>query len=238
MGKKKTRTTSTSSRPDRYERRVSTTGHVLKLARESVGLSQDKLAERLDIDVNTVQSWETGRRALTSVQLVTMSRLQHVLRQLSANETALAALHDASEADYLLDYFFTNESSEIVPESHPLATWVLADQAPMWLSSLPRLVRRGPVADKPSLVLADRRHCFDHLLIAAEKTLAATLQDNPSATLLRWQAYYLSGWTTDRETRTWLAGMGRTESRLIRVMDALVGSRSLPRGSRGPPRRP
>jgi transcriptional regulator with XRE-family HTH domain len=230
MGRTKTRTVSTSSRPDGYDRHVSTAGHVLKLARESVaGLSQERLAEHLHVDVNTVQSWETGRRALTSIQLVTMKRLQHVLRRLGANEAALAALHDASEADYLLDYIFTTRPDELVPESHPLATWVmtrsvayilgwvLADQVPAWLSSLPRPARRGPVADKPYLGTADREHCFNHLRVAAEKTLVKSLHDDPGATLLRWQAYYLSAWTRDGdgETRGWLADMERAEHRLI-----------------------
>jgi transcriptional regulator with XRE-family HTH domain len=38
------------------------TGYLLKLIRQSAGLSQEGLAEQLGVDRNTVQGWETGRR--------------------------------------------------------------------------------------------------------------------------------------------------------------------------------
>ena len=41
------------------------TGYLLKQIRQFAGLSQEGLAERLGVDTNTVQGWETGRRSLT-----------------------------------------------------------------------------------------------------------------------------------------------------------------------------
>jgi DNA-binding transcriptional regulator YiaG len=40
------------------------TGFLLKLIRESAGLTQEALAEHLGLDRNTVQGWESGRRSL------------------------------------------------------------------------------------------------------------------------------------------------------------------------------
>jgi len=42
-------------------------GFVLKLARQSAALTQEKLAEVLTVDVTTVQGWESGRRPLAAM---------------------------------------------------------------------------------------------------------------------------------------------------------------------------
>jgi DNA-binding transcriptional regulator YiaG len=41
---------------------------VVKIIRESVGLTQAGLAEGLGVDVTTVQGWETARRPLTALR--------------------------------------------------------------------------------------------------------------------------------------------------------------------------
>jgi transcriptional regulator with XRE-family HTH domain len=181
-------------------------GYVLKVARESVGLSQEQFAERLGVDPNTIQSWETGRRPVKSIQLATLARLRHALRQLGANQQVLAALQDASEGDHLLDYVFMTSTEQIASQSHPLASWVMkrsimdvlawavADHPPPWLSNLHRPSRRGPVADRPVLGTVHKQRFFDHLRIAAERALSSGLRSHPAAILLRWQAYYLSAW--------------------------------------------
>ncbi|PZR85214.1 MAG: hypothetical protein DLM67_26075 [Candidatus Nephthysia bennettiae] len=218
-----TRTGSTSSDDSTAQIQVSVSGHFLKVARESVGLSQERFAERLSVDANTIQSWETGRRPIKSIQLSTLGRLKHALRQLGANQQVLTALHDATETDYLLDYILNTNPEQMAPVSHPLATlvmkrsimdvlaWSLADHVPAWLSTLHRAPRRGPVADTPLLSAANKRRFFEHLRIAADRSLASSLRTNPAAILLRWQAYYLSAWSASGETHSWLREMNRME---------------------------
>ena len=80
------------------------TGFLLKQIRQSTGLSQEGLAERLGMDPNTVQGWETGRRSLTGTRVATLVELRHRLRQFGGDPQLLAALEDAAEADYVLAY--------------------------------------------------------------------------------------------------------------------------------------
>jgi transcriptional regulator with XRE-family HTH domain len=75
------------------------TGYLLKLIRQSAGLSQEGLAEQVGVDTNTVQGWETGRRSLTGTRVATLVELRHRLRQLGGEPQLLAALEDAAEAD-------------------------------------------------------------------------------------------------------------------------------------------
>lgn len=44
------------------------TGFVLRLARESVPLTQTGLAQALGVDVDTLQGWESGRRPLANMR--------------------------------------------------------------------------------------------------------------------------------------------------------------------------
>lgn len=57
-------------------------GFVLKLARQSAALTQDKLAEVLTVDVTTVQGWESGRRPLSAMNAGDFLRLSGRLSRL------------------------------------------------------------------------------------------------------------------------------------------------------------
>ena len=100
------------------------TGFLLKQIRQSTGLSQEGLAERLRVDPNTVQGWETGRRSLTGTRVATLVELRHRLRQFGGDPQLLAALEDAAEADYVLAYTLGTEPGAGAPDAHPLACWV------------------------------------------------------------------------------------------------------------------
>ncbi|MFJ9557633.1 helix-turn-helix domain-containing protein [Nocardiopsis sp. NPDC101807] len=64
------------------EGRVS--GYVLKAIRQTVGLTQEQLAEQARVDVSTLQGWESGRRPLMSVPAGSYLRLRHLLHRLGA----------------------------------------------------------------------------------------------------------------------------------------------------------
>jgi DNA-binding transcriptional regulator YiaG len=48
-------------------------GYVLKVIRESLGQTQERLAERLGVSAATVQGWESGRRPLMAMAVSTRS---------------------------------------------------------------------------------------------------------------------------------------------------------------------
>jgi transcriptional regulator with XRE-family HTH domain len=97
-------------------------GYVLKLIRESIGLTQEALAEQLDVDKNTIQGWESGRRSLTGTRVANLVQLRHHLRRLGGDGHLIDALDDAMEADWFLAYALTIEPGEIRPVDHPFAS--------------------------------------------------------------------------------------------------------------------
>ena len=71
------RPTSGGFRSDGRPRQGLITGYLLKLIRESAGLTQETLAEHLGVDTNTIQGWESGRRSLTGTRVATLVQLRH-----------------------------------------------------------------------------------------------------------------------------------------------------------------
>ncbi|MPZ64437.1 MAG: helix-turn-helix domain-containing protein [Pseudonocardiaceae bacterium] len=154
-------------------------GFLLKLIRESAGLTQARLAEHLDVDVATIQGWESSRRPLTSLQASELVRLRSQLLQCGAEPIALGGLDDAIHAD--------------------LITWPFTGGIPAQLLPLHRPVtRRGPVPTQPSLDERERTRFFDHLLVTADA--------NPrnEGALLRRQAIYLLGFDRRSSTADWM----------------------------------
>ena len=77
-------------------------GYVLKLARQAVGLTQDRLAEVLRVDVTTIQGWESGRRPVSAMATGEFVRLGARLIRLGAPPSTGRHLHEAVEADLVL----------------------------------------------------------------------------------------------------------------------------------------
>ncbi|TDW98239.1 helix-turn-helix transcriptional regulator [Kribbella sp. VKM Ac-2566] len=186
-------------------------GYVLKMLRGSIGKTQTSLAERLGVDVSTVQGWETGRRSLTSLRVSDFRRLQTRLAAFGAPATGVASLHDAVEADELLGQITSGELGNADVQHHPLAstvhrrrlvnlvTWPFTGITPPQLRGLPAKPGRGPVASHPVLTIAAQHEFFDQLLSVAER---ASPEDMP---VLRRQATYLLGFDKRQESADWLA---------------------------------
>lgn len=51
----------------------------LKEIRKSRGLTQEKLSEKADIDINTIKAYECGRRKLENARFSTIKKLIKVL---------------------------------------------------------------------------------------------------------------------------------------------------------------
>ncbi len=207
-------------------------GYVFKLIRESLGLSQDGLADVLGLDKNTVQGWESGRRPLARMRTAAFVDLRHRLGRLGAKSYMARALETAMEADSLLAQVLAIEPKHIDPRSHPLATWVnnraftellawpFTGETPSALAAERKTARRGPVPTLPALPAVERQRFFEHLKIASEKSLADSEVGNAASLLLRRQAYYMIAWNRESETRTWLSDMQHQEQRQIRRLAA------------------
>jgi transcriptional regulator with XRE-family HTH domain len=209
------------------------TGFLLKLIRESAGLTQEALAEQLGVDRNTIQGWETGRRSLTGTRVATLVQFRHRLRQLGADSRLLAAMDDAAEADYVLAYTLATEPGERHPAAHPLACWVpkrsfaymlawpFTGQRPIALGQQAAPPpRRGPVVQAPGLTAEERTRFFQHLRLTAERSHTGRELDETSGTLLRGNVYYSLSWNPSSETAAWLRELEQREQRRLGRFDS------------------
>jgi transcriptional regulator with XRE-family HTH domain len=203
------------------------TGYLLKLIRQSAGLSQEGLAEQIGVDTNTVQGWETGRRSLTGTRVATLVELRHRLRQLGADPQLLGALEDAAEADYVLAYTLGTEPGAGSPDVHPLACWVpkrsfayllawpFMGQPPIALQQPTASTRRGAVAPAPVLTQEERSRYFEHLRLVAEQSLSDRRLGEARGTLLRRNVYYSLSWNPSSEATAWLSELEQHEVRRL-----------------------
>jgi transcriptional regulator with XRE-family HTH domain len=186
-------------------------GFLLKLIRESAGLTQVQLAEQLGVDVASVQGWESGRRPLAALRAADLVQLRYRLLRCGAQPTLLATLEDAIEADLIIADTVQAGGQLIEADGHPLGatvhqcklnnliTWPFTGIVPAPLRDFVTVrARRGPVPDRPTLAEDERTRFFDHLL--------ATADANPHeyAPLPRRQAIYLLGFDTRTSTAEWL----------------------------------
>ncbi|HKR48665.1 MAG TPA: helix-turn-helix transcriptional regulator [Pseudonocardiaceae bacterium] len=185
-------------------------GFLLRLIRESAGLTQVQLAEQLGVDVASVQGWESGRRPLAALRAADLVGLRSRLLRCGAQPTLLATLEDAIQADLIIAETVQAGSQLIEADRHPLGatvhqckltnliTWPFTGIVPVPLRDLVTVrTRRGPVPDRPTLTEDERTRFFDHLLVTADAHL-------PEYALSRRQAIYLLGFDTRASTAEWL----------------------------------
>ena len=186
------------------------TGTVLKLARMSSGLSQEAFAELLQVSLDTVQAWESGRRPLPATPAAALLDVRHELAAADADAHLIAALDPAARADWII-----GRTLDLDRRAHPLAGWVITRRVhdllmwalvgrwPQWLL--------GPVNDRDpgsgGLVLgsSECRAVFARLRDLAER--ADTRQE--SGLQLRRQAAYLAGFDPASDTDAWLDHLPR-----------------------------
>jgi transcriptional regulator with XRE-family HTH domain len=194
-------------------------GHLLRLVREQLGLTQEACAEQLRVDLNTLRSWETGRRPLANVKVGHLRALLRRLQTLGANPVLLAHVETAIEVDLFLGQVLM-EAGRGDPAEHMLANWVsthawndllawaIGGGAPKTLARHLPCQRRGPVPARPDLGAPARARFFDALRDTAERADA-------SATLLRRQVYFLAAWDDSTDGRNWLQHAERAELRRV-----------------------
>lgn len=214
-------------------------GHLLRLIREHLGRTQEHLADDLHIDVNTLRSWETGRRPLANIKAGQLHALRRKLRALGANQTLLEHLEVAIEADVFVAHVLM-EAGRGDPADHMLAGWVttrawsdllawtIAGTEPKALGGLTVPgQRRGPSPVRPEFAAATRRRFFDALRTTADRATS----NNGEQVLLRRQVYYMAAWDGTGEGKEWLRQAERAELRAVRRGDgwtpSWVAARSL-----------
>ncbi|MEV6964438.1 hypothetical protein AB0M47_04920 [Hamadaea sp. NPDC051192] len=207
-------------------RRGLTSGYLMKLIRESLRMTQFQLSELLDVDVATIQGWETGRRPVTSMRVADLAYLRAKLIHRGANPKLFEVLRDAVDADLVLDYAIKRGSAKVDGTGHPLAavvhrrdltnliTWPLTGSLPSQLAGLVDIdaTRRGPSSRHPELGADERQRLFSHLLKIADERRRA------DDALLRRQAIYLLAFDSEPTTAGWLvdehrAALNRARSR-------------------------
>lgn len=225
MGRSQTPTASTGTQNRRSgpSIRAVISGHVLKIIRESILLTQDRLAEEMGVDLHTVQGWETGRRSLTATSVSSLMLLRQRIRQLGASADLLDALNHAIDADCFLEYVFRTDHRLMHLDDHPLSTWVMKRPfgemiawpiiglKPTAVRSVAPRIRRGPVSDTPVMGSNEKSLVLMHLQTAAE--MSWRWQDSERALLLRRQVYFLASIFASSEMEAWLSHMAVREER-------------------------
>ncbi|NGO70013.1 helix-turn-helix domain-containing protein [Streptomyces boncukensis] len=185
------------------------TGFVLRLARESIPLTQTAAAEALGVDLATVQGWESGRRPVANMRAGAFLDLRRRLLALKADHVVLSLLDAALDADRIVGAALDPPDAA---DLHPLAGWVhtrstahllswaLNGIRPPALGSLTTPHRRGPVAAAPLLAVSERATFFDQLRTSVEA--AGTSE---TLALLRRQALYLCAYDRSPEGASWTA---------------------------------
>ncbi|MCG5216214.1 helix-turn-helix domain-containing protein [Streptosporangium soli] len=195
---------------------------MLKVIRESVGVTQEDFAERLAIDPTTVQGWESSRRPLMAIATGNYLSLRSSLLRLGASPRLLSQLDMALEADRFIGYVLSAEPGDTSSADHPLASWVITRPStelvawpftkipPSSLTGAGRPAsRRGPVAAFPTLLPEEHEHFFDHLKKAAERADTKRVD----GMLLRRQAHYVASFDEGSDTAEWLVATQRAEVR-------------------------
>jgi len=188
-------------------------GAVLQLARRSASLSQEALAERLQVSLDTLQGWESGRRRLPATRVEALVDVRHELAAAGADHQAVAALEPALAADWLL-----GRTLEADGRPHPLAglvttrqvhdllVWALTGRQPSWL---PGGAGNGTGNGRPGLAAPERRAVFARLRDLAEGA-DGRRQDGAQ---LRRQAAFLAAYDPAADTAAWLAHLPAANAR-------------------------
>jgi transcriptional regulator with XRE-family HTH domain len=183
-----------------------------RVIRESVGHTQEQLAEILEVDHNTVKGWETGRRPLVNASGRTLLGLRRKLQCLDAPADLVRHLDTAMDAD-----LFIGQTLEETCDPSLLAEWVSTrtwNEFLVWgLEGTPPSVIRPHLQRVPqsSLPSVDRQRFFDTIRAQAEQALRV----RTASPLLRRQIYFMATWDPSLQGHGWLADMETAELRRL-----------------------
>ncbi|MFD7537522.1 XRE family transcriptional regulator [Streptomyces sp. NPDC059819] len=199
-------------------------GFVLRMLRESIPSPQTALAEHLDIDLGTLQGWESGRRPLGNIRTMDVLHLRRTLAALGADASLFAWLDAAMDADRILAAVLGPPGD---PAQHPLAGWVQSRETahlvawavrgitPPALMTRAARPRRGPAPAGPHLAAADQAAFFTHL----RRTAESAGHGADGQLLLRRQSLYLLSYDTAPDAEAWAEQALRTMRPALALRD-------------------
>jgi transcriptional regulator with XRE-family HTH domain len=205
-------TMSTSRATDRAGTAGLITGATLRRIRETTGRTQAQLAETLEVDVNTIQSWETGRRPLANAPGRVLQRLRFRMQTLGADIHALRLLDTAARADYLLEEIAETVSPVLHPLAYEVTTRELTNLLSWPLTGVPPTSLRNGTAR--SLFGQDGQ---DQLASVLRTAAEASFGDPARGPLLRRQVYFILA--RHLGSHGWLAEMACQEQRRMPRLD-------------------
>lgn len=171
-------------------------GAVLRAVRTSLGHTQERLAERFGVSVETVQSWETGRRALVGSSFAELQRVRRELAAAGARPALLAVWDRALTADSILAAVDAGDLT-----AHPLAYLVpdrtLSELVAWPISGAPPRQLDGHLVQLR--VPADVR---DHLAANLRRAAELAADEERSAMLRRQARFFVAGHPGSRQ---WIA---------------------------------
>lgn len=193
-------------------------GAVLRLAREQLRFTQERAAEVLGVDLNTIKGWESGRRPLARASYLRVRAVTSTFRRLGVSETLLGQLDTAVDVDLAIGQLLRGD------RDNPLGSAVHTRQ---WHDLLAAgLADANGSVPRPRLAPADRARVFDNLRDSADRAVG----DSPADSLLRRQAAFVLTWDRSPAGRDWLTKAQAREARRARVgvwSPAWVAGRSL-----------
>jgi transcriptional regulator with XRE-family HTH domain len=174
-------------------------GAVLATMRTRIPLTQEDLAERLQVSPTTVQAWERGRKPLVNMPF---ARLQNLRRELDAAgvDPGLLWLWDkALDADVMLAALDTPD-----PERHPLAQ-IVPDRTATELLSWPISGQPPRQLAKTNAALSVGRGELAAVTAALREVADRAGGDEERPSMLRRQVKYLLAKTDDPVAQQWAA---------------------------------
>jgi transcriptional regulator with XRE-family HTH domain len=174
-------------------------GAVLATMRGQLPMTQEELAERLQVSPTTVQAWERGRKPLVNMPFARLQNLRRELDAAGADPGLLWLWDKALHADVMLAALDTPD-----PQRHPLAQ-VVPDRTATELLSWPLSGQLPRQLAKTSAVLPVGRGELAAVTAALRDVADQAGGDGERPSMLRRQVKFLLAKTDDPVARQWAA---------------------------------
>lgn len=172
---------------------------MLATMRTRIPLTQEDLAERLQVSPTTVQAWERGRKPLVNMPFARLQNLRHELDAAGVDPGLLLLWDKALHADVVLAALDTPD-----PERHPLAL-VVPDRTATELLSWPIIGQPPRQLAESKAVLPVGRGELAAVTAALREVADRAGGDGERTSMLRRQVKFLLAKADDPVARQWAA---------------------------------